>query len=251
MTNQETKTIGLERVKRWLYAKDTDKSSGCMLCSSCYGKGPSNPMEDDPGSMTQCPSYEFYKWLRFTARTRWLMAQRAYHGMEKITPELKEIVYTCTNCQTCEEICGIRNDGYGPWEINTALKETIAKETGFMDQHFPLVASMKKLDNPYKLPKDKRAAWAQGLDLKDITKEKAETLYFVGCVPAYFSYAQNSAKAFARIMKAAGVDYQIYTYAGAKHAFNNDTRPDRYNQEAAQLAWQRTIAFFKAKLKTP
>jgi len=209
MVKKGAEAIGLARVKRWLYATDTDKSSGCILCGSCFGKGPSNPMEDDPGSTTPCPSYEFYKWLRFTARTRWLMAQRLYHGMEKITPELKEIVYTCTNCQTCEEICGIRNDGYGPWEINIALKETIAKETGFMDQHLPLIDSIKKLDNPYKLSREKRAVWAQGLGLKDISKEKAETLFFVGCGPAYFPYAQNSARAFAQIMKKAGIDFGI------------------------------------------
>jgi len=50
-------------------------------------------------------------------------------------------------------------------------------------------------------------------------------------------------------LKAAGVDYQIYIYDGAQHAFNNDTNPERYNKEAADLAWGRTIAFFKAKLK--
>jgi carboxymethylenebutenolidase len=40
-------------------------------------------------------------------------------------------------------------------------------------------------------------------------------------------------------------------YEAAKHAFNNDKRPERYNKEAAELAWQRTISFFKEKLKTP
>jgi carboxymethylenebutenolidase len=51
-------------------------------------------------------------------------------------------------------------------------------------------------------------------------------------------------------LKKAGVDYQLFTYPGAKHAFNNDTNPERYNKEAADLAWQRTIAFLKEKLKT-
>ena len=41
----------------------------------------------------------------------------------------------------------------------------------------------------------------------------------------------------------------MYMYEGAQHAFNDDTNPTRYNKEAAQLAWQRTIAFFKEKLK--
>lgn len=55
--------------------------------------------------------------------------------------------------------------------------------------------------------------------------------------------------AFEAALKAAAVNYQIYMYAGAKHAFNNDTSAERYNPEAAQLAWQRTIAFLKEKLK--
>jgi carboxymethylenebutenolidase len=49
-------------------------------------------------------------------------------------------------------------------------------------------------------------------------------------------------------LKAAGVDYQIYVYEGANHAFNNDTSEARYNKEAAELAWSRTIAFLKETL---
>lgn len=56
--------------------------------------------------------------------------------------------------------------------------------------------------------------------------------------------------AFEKALKEAGVDYKIYVYEGTEHAFNNDTNEARYNKEAAQLAWQRTIAFFKEKLKT-
>lgn len=55
--------------------------------------------------------------------------------------------------------------------------------------------------------------------------------------------------AFEAALKKASVDYKIYMYEGAKHAFNNDTNAARYNKEAAQLAWQRTIAFLKQKLK--
>ena len=55
--------------------------------------------------------------------------------------------------------------------------------------------------------------------------------------------------AYEAALKAASVDYKIYLYEGAKHAFNNDTNAARYNKEAAQLAWQRTILFLKEKLK--
>jgi carboxymethylenebutenolidase len=51
-------------------------------------------------------------------------------------------------------------------------------------------------------------------------------------------------------LKKASIDYKLYMYEGAQHAFNNDTNPGRYNKEAAELAWKRTIAFLKEKLKT-
>jgi carboxymethylenebutenolidase len=57
-------------------------------------------------------------------------------------------------------------------------------------------------------------------------------------------------EAFEAALKKAGIDYKIFIYEGAGHAFFNDSNPTRYNQEAAELAWGRTLAFFKEKLKT-
>jgi carboxymethylenebutenolidase len=54
--------------------------------------------------------------------------------------------------------------------------------------------------------------------------------------------------AFEAALKEASVDYKIYMYEGAGHAFFNDTG-SRYNEGAAKLAWERTKAFFKDKLK--
>jgi carboxymethylenebutenolidase len=55
--------------------------------------------------------------------------------------------------------------------------------------------------------------------------------------------------AYEAALKKASIDYRIYMYEGANHAFFNDTNPERYNKEAAQLAWQRTLLFFTEKLK--
>ncbi len=54
--------------------------------------------------------------------------------------------------------------------------------------------------------------------------------------------------AFEEALKKAGVDYTIHMYEGAGHAFLNDAGT-RYNKEAADLAWKRTISFLKDKLK--
>jgi carboxymethylenebutenolidase len=55
--------------------------------------------------------------------------------------------------------------------------------------------------------------------------------------------------AFEAALKEASIDYKIYMYEGAAHAFFNDTGT-RYNEEASKVAWERTIAFFKQKLTT-
>ena len=71
--------------------------------------------------------------------------------------------------------------------------------------------------------------------------------------PLLLQYAGDDARINAGIpdyeaaLKANHKAYEIYTYAGASHSFNNDTGP-RYNKEAAQLAWGRTVAFFKKHL---
>jgi carboxymethylenebutenolidase len=54
--------------------------------------------------------------------------------------------------------------------------------------------------------------------------------------------------AFEAALKANGVKYQMFMYAGANHGFHNDTTP-RYDEAAAKLAWSRTTAFLKENLK--
>ncbi len=53
---------------------------------------------------------------------------------------------------------------------------------------------------------------------------------------------------FQEALKANGIDYRIFVYEGANHAFNNDTNAARYNADAAKLAWGRTIDFLKETL---
>ena len=54
--------------------------------------------------------------------------------------------------------------------------------------------------------------------------------------------------AFEAALKANGVKYEMQIYPGTNHGFHNDTTP-RYDEAAAKLAWSRTLALFKEKLK--
>ena len=82
--------------------------------------------------------------------------------------------------------------------------------------------------------------------VEDVAKIKA---------PVMAHYAENDAginagiQAFEEALKKNKKEYQIFTYPGTGHGFNNDTNPGRFHEEAAKLAWGRTVGFFKEKLK--
>jgi carboxymethylenebutenolidase len=58
----------------------------------------------------------------------------------------------------------------------------------------------------------------------------------------------DGAPAYEAALKANGKAYTAYVYPNVNHGFHNDTTP-RYDKAAAELAWQRTIDFFKEKLQ--
>jgi len=53
--------------------------------------------------------------------------------------------------------------------------------------------------------------------------------------------------AYKEALEAAGKQYTMHMYSGVNHGFHNDTTP-RYDEEAAALAWRRTIEFFAKNL---
>ena len=54
--------------------------------------------------------------------------------------------------------------------------------------------------------------------------------------------------AYEQALKDGGKDYRAFVYPGVNHGFHNDTTP-RYDEAAARLAWDRTLAFFGERLR--
>ena len=73
--------------------------------------------------------------------------------------------------------------------------------------------------------------------------------------PLMLQFAENDTRVnatwpdYEAALKANKVDYQAFVYPGVQHGFHNDST-SRYNPEAAELAWSRTLAFFEKNLRS-
>jgi carboxymethylenebutenolidase len=82
-------------------------------------------------------------------------------------------------------------------------------------------------------------------NLEDVPKIKA---------PLMIQSAENDPRinaswpAFEEALKSANVKYERHLYPGTQHGFHNDTTP-RYDEAAAKLAWERTLAFFNKHVR--
>jgi carboxymethylenebutenolidase len=85
--------------------------------------------------------------------------------------------------------------------------------------------------------------------------EQADVSRINGAVLGHFAeedgaYTREQIDALERRLRDAGVDVEFFWYPNADHAFFNDVRPEVYNPDAARLAWERSVAFFRTHLAT-
>ncbi|EKF43373.1 dienelactone hydrolase family protein [Nitratireductor indicus] len=89
------------------------------------------------------------------------------------------------------------------------------------------------------------AYYGRQADAADVPKIKAPLLLHYAGLDERINAGID---AYKQALEAGGKDFTIHVYEGVNHAFNNDTSQARYDKEAADLAWRRTVDFLKQKL---
>lgn len=129
-------------------------------------------------------------------------------GVLGLTEIEGEDIWRCTTCGTCFQRCP---RGVNQIEAGVALRK-IATDYGiFPNPVKPLrtvSASLVAQGNPLNEDRQNRARWAEGISV-DRFQEGTEFLYFPCCYPSYDPRSKKVAKATARVLKEAGVDFGI------------------------------------------
>ncbi len=182
----------------------------CRRCSACKFI----PLEkvDNYEHVNVCPSIARYDFHTYSAGGRMVFAVAKLEDRIDYSDKLLEVVYNCQMCGACDVSCKYAMD----MEVMEPLYEFRIRcvEDG---QTLPaldkVINSLRKQGTMVPGAKAKRGAWAEGLDIKDVTKEKVKVLYHVGCRTSYDKDLWKVAKATVSLLSKAGVDVGI---AGAE-----------------------------------
>ncbi|MBA7605681.1 putative iron-sulfur-binding oxidoreductase FadF [subsurface metagenome] len=119
--------------------------------------------------------------------------------------DVLERIYTCTACRSCDEQCACMPKEHIV-EVIEAIRQMAVGAGYLLPAHAAMIDSLKKNDNVLDKPKAERGAWAEGLGLKDITKEKADVVYHAGDMLSFDPEIWGAARDAIALLQQAGVD---------------------------------------------
>jgi Fe-S oxidoreductase len=156
-----------------------------------------------------CPSVEYNNFHTYSAAGRLHVGLSLLEGRSGYTDGLLDIVYKCLMDGSCDVACKVGRYNMEPLESMRELRFKLVEDGQLLPQHMPLIDNLRKEDNMVMKPRAERGKWAEGLDVKDLTKEKAEVVFHTGCRFDFDEEQWKVARTAVTLLKNAGVDIGI------------------------------------------
>ncbi len=124
----------------------------------------------------------------------------------------EEELWACTSCRACVQECPVSIDQLDI--INELRRDLVLMESRFPEELAPVLTSLERNGSPWAFSASDRAQWAEGMDIPTMAElvekgEKADILFWVGCMGSFDDRAKKITVAFARILQAANVRFAI------------------------------------------
>jgi heterodisulfide reductase subunit D len=178
-----------------------EHASLCFNCASCYYHGPLVPhnwLELPPPEWSppfhKCPSYEYFRFRAYSAVGRGNLASLIFENDQyPISDDLLKIVYTCTSCGMCSEICQL----FQPLKTIWALREELVRRGVRLPEPLEKMhVNMEKYNNVF--GPEETPGTLDGIPTA------GEDIYFAGCNVRF--KVPELARAGLRVLQAAGLD---------------------------------------------
>lgn len=153
----------------------------------------------------------------------------------------EEELWQCTSCRACVTECPVSIDQLDV--INQMRRNLVLMESRFPPEVQPAFEAMEQYGSPWSFSPADRGNWAQGLDIPTMAEmvargEKPEILFWVGCMGSFDDRSKKITVAFARVLKAAGINFAIL---GQEESCNGDPARRLGNEYLYQMLAKQNI----------
>lgn len=155
-----------------------------------------------------CPTYAGVGWESCSPRGRLNLIRMLLEGKPLTADQMKRL-YQCTLCGQCTQVCSTRIDLRQFWL--EARKQTVARELS-PPEFATTLDNIARTGNIYNYQNDERAGWVEYMDDPPADlyqRDRAEVVYFVGCLSSFSPRTQRIAESFVHVLNAVGVDFTI------------------------------------------
>ena len=178
----------------------------CCRCSNC--KHIPLEMIKEPEHTYVCPSIARYNFHAYSGGGRMNNGVAILDKRLGFSDKLLEIIYNCQMCGACDTSCKYAMD----MDVLQAIYETRIKAVSEGHTEPKLNKTIDSLHTQGTMVPGKRTErgdWAKGLNLKNVTEEKVDVIFHVGCLTSFDSDLWKSARATANLLTKAGVNFGI------------------------------------------
>jgi len=198
---ETTEALGVGRITEFT-PQQLLSFDACLKCGRCQEACPANysGMDYSPRDLVQM--------------LRKAMVSSLLTGETKPDAELlgnavpEDYSWQCTTCGACIAKCPAF---INPVDEVVDLRRYQALTSGRMPRSVgDTMRNLERQGNPWGMPPEGRLAWAEGLDVRQLAPgDQVDVLYFTGCAAAFDERNKKVARAFAKLMKKAGVDFGV------------------------------------------
>ena len=149
-----------------------------------------------------------------------------------------DVLWSCTTCRACEDICPV--DIQHLDILLEARKYQVLMESNFPTEMQETFTNLENQSNPWGFGSDTRAHWAKDLNVPLMADNpEADILYYVGCAGSFDDRGKKIARAMARVLQKAGVNFAIL---GEEERCNGDVARRAGNEYLAQMMIAESVA---------
>jgi len=184
------------------------QAEACTSCSLCADICPAVSASRD-GRLSGV--YRIYG-LKEILRKRFGLLARLF-GKKQVAPDrlnqFSDTVFRCTLCANCQEVCPV---GIHLKDLWISLRQDLVHCGSYPKKIDQIRENLLESRNVFAEDNEERGEWVEDMDEPpdhSFVKDRADIVYFTGCVASYFPLAQKIPISLASIFEAAGVDFTL------------------------------------------